>query len=135
LESPYDALQFRADRPPGQVLFHLTYGPPNSSTIFYFHGSPSSRLEWNLFASEGLAEKLNIRVIAPDRPGLGLSDFQPGPRIGDWPADVIALADDLGVARFAVLGYSGGGPYAASCALKIPERLTRVGIVKRNGSI
>jgi pimeloyl-ACP methyl ester carboxylesterase len=48
---------------------------------------------------------------------------------------VIALADDLGVARFAVLGYSGGGPYAASCALKIPERLTRVGIVKRNGSI
>jgi pimeloyl-ACP methyl ester carboxylesterase len=135
LESPYDALQFRADRPPGQVLFHLTHGPPNSSTIFYFHGSPSSRLEWNLFASEGLAEKLNIRVIAPDRPGLGLSDFQPGRRIGDWPADVIALADDLGVARFAVLGYSGGGPYAASCALKIPERLTRVGIVKRNGSI
>jgi pimeloyl-ACP methyl ester carboxylesterase len=42
---------------------------------------------------------------------------------------VIALADHLGLARFSVLGYSGGGPYAAACALKIPERLTRVGIV------
>jgi pimeloyl-ACP methyl ester carboxylesterase len=117
----------------GRFLGYDEHGPPNGSTIFYFHGSPSTRLEWNLFASEGLAEKLNMRVIAPDRPGLGRSDFQPGRRIGDWPADVIALADHLGLTRFAILGYSGGGPYAAACALKIPERLTRVGIVSGTG--
>jgi len=72
-------------------------------------------------------------VIVPDRPGLGRSDFQPGRRIGDWPADVIVLANHLGLTRFAVLGYSGGGPYAAACALKISERLTRVGIVSGTG--
>jgi len=88
-----------------------------------------TRLEWRLFGSDALANKLNIRVIAPDRPGLGRSEFQPGRRIGDWPDDVLALADQLKLARFAILGYSGGGPYAAACALKIPERLTRVGIV------
>ncbi len=117
----------------GRLLGYDEHGPPNGPPVFYFHGSPSTRLEWNLFASVGMAERLKLRVIAPDRPGLGRSDFQAGRRIGDWPADVIALADHLGLTRFAVLGYSGGGPYAAACALKIPERLRRVGIVSGTG--
>jgi pimeloyl-ACP methyl ester carboxylesterase len=82
-----------------------------------------------LFCNERLEKRLTIRVIAPDRPGLGRSDFQPGRRIADWPADVIALADRLELPSFGILAYSGGGPYAAACALKIPERLTRVVIV------
>jgi pimeloyl-ACP methyl ester carboxylesterase len=115
--------------PSGRKLAYDEYGPPHGAPILYFHGSPSSRLEWGLFGSEELAKTLNIRVIVPDRPGLGRSEFQPGRRIGDWPADVVALADQLTLGRFAVLGYSGGGPYATACALKIPDRLTRVGIV------
>jgi pimeloyl-ACP methyl ester carboxylesterase len=115
--------------PGGRLLGYDEHGTPDGAPIFYFHGSPSTRLEWRLFGSEALANKLNIRVIATDRPGLGRSEFQPGRRIGDWPADVVALADQLKLPRFAVLGYSGGGPYAAACALKITERLTRVGIV------
>jgi pimeloyl-ACP methyl ester carboxylesterase len=115
--------------PGGRLLGYDEYGAPDGTPLFYFHGSPSTRLEWRLFGSEALASKLNIRVIAPDRPGLGRSEFQRGRRIGDWPADVLALADHLKLARFAVLGYSAGGPYASACALKIPERLTRVGIV------
>jgi pimeloyl-ACP methyl ester carboxylesterase len=50
--------------------------------------------------------------IAPDRPGLGLSDLKRGRKILDWPADVIELADALQIARFAVVGISGGGPYS-----------------------
>ena len=115
--------------PGGRLLAYHEYGGADGAPIFYFHGSPSSSLEWDLFAGEELVNSLNIRVIVPDRPGLGRSEFQSGRRIGDWPADVVALADQLALARFAVLGYSGGGPYAAACALKIPERLTRVGIV------
>jgi pimeloyl-ACP methyl ester carboxylesterase len=115
--------------PGGRLLGYDEYGAADGTPIFYFHGSPSTRLEWRLFGSDVVAHRLNIRVIVPDRPGLGRSQFQPGRRIGDWPADVIALADQLKLARFAVLGYSGGGPYAAACALKIPVRLTRVGIV------
>ena len=115
--------------PGGRMFAYDEYGAPDGLPVFYFHGSPSSRLEWDLFGGETLANRLNIRVIVPDRPGLGRSAFQPGRQIGDWPHDVVELANQLTLARFVVLGYSGGGPYAAACALKIPERLTRVGIV------
>jgi pimeloyl-ACP methyl ester carboxylesterase len=72
---------------------------------------------------------LGIRIIAPDRPGFGLSDFQENRTLLDWPDDVLVLADHLGIKRFAIIGVSGGGPYAAVCAYRIPKnRLTRVGI-------
>jgi pimeloyl-ACP methyl ester carboxylesterase len=47
----------------------------------------------------------------------------------DWPADVCELADHLGLEHFAAMGVSGGGPYAAVCAYRIPNRLTNVAIV------
>lgn len=113
----------------GRLLGFNEYGPANGQPLFYFHGSPSARIEFMVFGSETLLQSLNIRLIAIDRPGCGLSDFQPGRRILDWPQDVVALADYLHIDRFAVLGYSGGGPYAAVCALAIPERIKNVGIV------
>jgi len=60
---------------------------------------------------------------------MGGSDFQPGRAFTDWPADVISLAEALGLDRFAVLGNSGGGLYVAVCAAKIPERLRAAVIV------
>jgi pimeloyl-ACP methyl ester carboxylesterase len=76
-----------------------------------------------------------VRIIAADRPGCGLSDFQPNRRIVDWPNDVIDLVDALGVDRFAIVGVSGGGPYALACAWKIPQRLTAAGVVCGLGPI
>jgi pimeloyl-ACP methyl ester carboxylesterase len=64
-----------------------------------------------------------------DRPGHGLSDFQPERRLVDWPGDVVALADHLGIDSFAVSGWSFGGPYAMTCARLIPERLTSVALI------
>jgi len=75
------------------------------------------------------AKELGIRIIAMDRPGFGLSEFQKNRTLLDWPEDVVELADQLGIKKFAVMGVSGGGPYAAACAYRIPERLTKVGIV------
>jgi pimeloyl-ACP methyl ester carboxylesterase len=49
--------------------------------------------------------------------------------MGEWPQDVIELADAFDIPKFVAVGASGGGPYAASCALKIPERLIAVGIL------
>ena len=60
---------------------------------------------------------------------MGLSDFQPGRSFIDWPDDVVEAAAALGLDRFAVLGISGGGPYAAACAWKLADRLTGAGIV------
>ena len=53
--------------------------------------------------------------------------------MSDWPTDVVATADVLSIDHFAVLAFSGGGPYALASALAIPERLTSVGIVSGNG--
>ena len=70
-----------------------------------------------------------MRLIAPDRPGVGLSGLQPNRTLLDWPRDVESLADALGIERFAVLGWSLGAPHALACAYGIPERVTRTATV------
>jgi pimeloyl-ACP methyl ester carboxylesterase len=113
----------------GRSLGYAEYGAPEGKPVFYFHGFLGSRLDWPLSDSDDSATELNARIIAVDRPGMGLSDFKHSRRILDWPDDVIELADTLQFNRFAVLGISGGGPYAAACAFKIPQRLTAITIV------
>jgi pimeloyl-ACP methyl ester carboxylesterase len=113
----------------GRMLAFKEYGAPDGRPVFYFHGHPGSRLDWALFDQSDAATELNARIIAVERPGHGLSDFKRGREILDWPDDVIALADALGIDRFAVLGISGGGPYAAACAFKIPDRVTTTAII------
>jgi pimeloyl-ACP methyl ester carboxylesterase len=111
----------------GRRLAYDVYGLAAGRPILYCHGFPGSRREAELTAAA--ATHLGIRVIAPDRPGVGLSDFQPNRTLLDWPADVSALTDALGLQRFAVLGVSGGAPYALACAAALGSRLTSVGLV------
>src|SRR5690242_15693615 len=106
----------------GYVLGYAEYGDPQGKPIFYFHGWPSSRFQAKVL--DAIARKLNIRIFSVDRPGYGLSDFQPNRTLLDWPGTVTELGDKLGLNKFAVMGVSGGGPYAVVCAYKIPERLT-----------
>jgi pimeloyl-ACP methyl ester carboxylesterase len=113
----------------GRRLGYDDHGAPDGIPLFYFHGSPSSRLEWVLFGPEERLQRHGLRLVAVDRPGMGLSDFQPDRRMIDWPADVRVLADHLGWERFGVLGYSGGSAYAAACAWAMPERLTAAAMV------
>ena len=115
--------------PDGRRLGYDEHGSPDGKPIFYFHGSPSSRVEFSLFGDDALLRSLNVRLIAVDRPGMGLSDFQPDRRLLDFPNDLLALADHLNIERFAVLAYSLGGIHGLACARAIPERLTKVGIV------
>jgi pimeloyl-ACP methyl ester carboxylesterase len=117
----------------GRDLGYGETGDPGGKPIFYFHGFPGSRLEIELLASFLLEAK--IRVIAPERPGYGWSDFKKERTIGQWPEDVVELADALGLERFAVLGMSGGGPYALACARKISHRLTSAFIVGGMGPV
>lgn len=112
----------------GRRLGYAEYGNSHGAPIFYFHGGGvGTRLLARPLAP--VAASLKCRIIAPDRPGIGLSDFQPGRTLLDWPDDVCQLADALGVQRFAVFSESGGSPYAAICAYKIAERLTAASIV------
>jgi pimeloyl-ACP methyl ester carboxylesterase len=93
--------------------------------IFWHHGTP------NLGAPpEPLlpaATQLGIRWVSYDRPGYGGSAPRPGRNIASGATDVAGIADALGIGRFAVMGYSGGGTYALACAALLPQRV--VGVV------
>ena len=112
----------------GRTLAYAEYGTPHGAPVIYCHGSPSSRVECELSLHTTAAD-LGLRVIAPDRPGMGGSDFQAGRRIIDWPSDVLELAVALGLDRFTVLGSSGGSAYAAACGALIPERVRAIGLI------
>ena len=111
--------------PEGRKLAYSEFGEPEGYPVFYFHAAPSSRLE-PLFLGDELFSQFGLHVICPDRPGIGLSDFQPGRGFSDWPKDIVFLADALGLEKFSVLGISGGSGYAAVCAARIPEKLSKV---------
>lgn len=117
----------------GRTLGFAVYGDPDGKPGLYLHGFPGTRLEARI--ADAAAARLGIRIIAPDRPGFGLSDFKPGRTIADWTDDLLDAADALGIDRFSVIGLSGGGPYAAACALRIPHRLTSVAIVSSMGPV
>jgi pimeloyl-ACP methyl ester carboxylesterase len=93
------------------------------------HGTPSCHLEATAFGVDQAAVRLGLRLIVVDRPGMSDSTFQRDRRVLDWPADVTLVADQLSLQRFAVLGYSGGGPYAAATARALPERVRVLGLV------
>jgi pimeloyl-ACP methyl ester carboxylesterase len=110
----------------GRSLTYATWGDPHGKPVLLFHGSPSSRL---FRPSVSVTASCGVRLITVDRPGYGRSDFQAGRRLLDWPDDVAALADAMGLDSFAVVGHSSGGPYALACATMMASRISGVGLV------
>lgn len=111
----------------GRNLGYIEYGDPKGKPVFFFHGWPGSRFAGK--EADEAGKKLGVRIISTDRPGIGLSDFKKGRRLLDWPDDIVELADHLKIKKFSLMGVSGGGPYVAVCAYKIPERIIKAGIV------
>ena len=111
----------------GRTLAYAEYGVPGGRPVFFFHGGNDSRLAGALL--DEAAARLGVRLIAPDRPGYGRSDFQLDRRFLDWPVDMAQLADALAIERFDIVGHSGGGPHAAAVAVAMPERLTGAALV------
>lgn len=111
----------------GRRLGFAEHGRPDGKPCFYFHGHPGSRLEAEV--AHEAAARAGVRVVALDRPGYGLSDFEQGRTILSWSRDIEAVADLFGLERFAVLGASGGGPYALACGYVLRERVSRVGLI------
>ncbi|MFG3344295.1 alpha/beta fold hydrolase [Streptomyces sp. NPDC048018] len=109
----------------GRTLAVEEWGTPSGVPVVYLHGSPMSRLARH--PDERLFHDLGIRLITYDRPGFGRSSPAPGRRVVDAADDVVAVADALGLERFAVFGVSGGGPHALACAARRPDRITRAG--------
>lgn len=111
----------------GRTLGYATVGDPDGREVLYFHGGMSSRLDV-AFADKQLVD-LNVKIIAPDRPGIGLSDRQIGRKLCDWAADTRELLVDLDLRNIPLLGWSLGAPYALACAALLSDKLSRVGTV------
>jgi pimeloyl-ACP methyl ester carboxylesterase len=119
--------------PDGRTLGFAEYGPTEGPVLVYCHGYPGSRLEAAFLPAH--AAQAQVRVLSLDRPGYGRSSFQEQRSFLDWPHDLVALMDHLGIDRFAIVGVSGGAPYALACARQIPDRLLSCGIVSGIGPL
>jgi pimeloyl-ACP methyl ester carboxylesterase len=81
------------------------------------------------------ARDRGIRLIAPERPGYGLSDYRRSETLAQIAEDLSAVADDYGFGRFAVIGVSGGGPYAVAAAAAMPDRISLLALVAPIGEV
>lgn len=111
--------------PDGRRLGYTIIGV--GSPVFYFHGTASSRLEALLL--KRLAETAPLQLISVDRPGYGLSTYNPRRNLLDFNGDLNCLADHLGLDKFAVLGWSGGGVFALSYITNNSKRVTKAVLV------
>jgi pimeloyl-ACP methyl ester carboxylesterase len=105
----------------GRILRTRDSGTADGQLVVVFHDGLGSRLVADPVAA--VATHAGLRLVSYDRPGFGGSTAQPGRRVADAAADVTAIADRLGVDRFAVWGTSGGGPFALACAALLPDRV------------
>ncbi|GAA1855658.1 alpha/beta hydrolase [Pseudonocardia ailaonensis] len=117
----------------GRRVAYEEYGDPTGHTVFVFHGTPDSRIGKGYL--DPLGRERNLRIVSPDRPGIGRSDPRPDRTVASYAGEVLGLADALGAERFAVLGYSGGGPYAMACATGCGPRLTAAATMAGAGPV
>ena len=129
-QRPHEQVLRLADR---RLLGYTEYGDPEGEPVLYFHGWPGSRLE--AAAWDAPAKAAQVRLVALERPGYGLSDFHPGHTIAGWTDDVAEAATLLGIEQFSVVGYSGGGPYALACGARLAGRVCRVACVSSPSEI
>jgi pimeloyl-ACP methyl ester carboxylesterase len=92
--------------------------------LFWHHGSPQTGAPLEPLVSA--ADQRAMRLLSYGRPSYGGSSPRPGRDVASAAADVARIADALGIARFAVMGASGGGPHALACAALLPDRVTGV---------
>jgi pimeloyl-ACP methyl ester carboxylesterase len=109
----------------GRTLAYAEWGDPDGLPVVFHHGTPGTRLDRH--PDDAVYD--GFRVLAADRPGYGRSDRDPGRTVASVAKDTAALADELGLERFVVLGVSGGGPHALACAALLPGRVARAAIV------
>ena len=112
--------------PDGRILHAYDTGPDAASTVtlVWHHGSPQTGAPLDPVLAAALER--GIRLVSYGRPSYGGSTPKPGRDVGSAADDVAAVADALGIERFAVMGASGGGPHALACAALLPDRVRGV---------
>ena len=118
---------FKVDLSDGRTVEVASYGDEDGIPIFAFHGTPVSNSGWAMVDESARAR--GVHVLAPNRPGIGGSDPHPMPLVASYVDDVTALADRLDLTQFAIVGHSGGGPFALACGALLPDRVRVVATI------
>jgi pimeloyl-ACP methyl ester carboxylesterase len=114
--------------PDGRVVEYWEGGDPDGRGVVLHDGTPVTRV----FGRQGhdAALEHGVRLVSVNRPGYGGSSLPPGtPSLLRTGRDTAELARLLGMAEYAVLGASGGGPFAVATAVADPEGVRGVGVV------
>lgn len=117
-----DKTDLRIKLKDGRTLGYAEYGDPAGIPVFYFHGGMSSRYDI-AFGDKRFRER-GVKLIAPDRPGIGNSSSKKGRSLFDWADDVGQLAESLSIDSARLFGWSAAGPYVLICLHKMPELFT-----------
>lgn len=112
----------------GQRLGFCEFGSPGGRPVIWMHGTPGARRQLAPLA-KAHAAATGVRIIGLDRPGVGASSPRRYDAVVDFADDVERVADRLDLDRFAVVGLSGGGPYALACAHRLGDRVAGVGVL------
>jgi len=115
----------RVERDDGRVVRTMEAGALDGTPILVFHPTPSSRLFVRQHADAAL--RTGVRLIGFSRPGSGGSTMA-APALRVVAEDAALVADAAGLETFAVLGFSGGTPFAAATAALFPDRVRAVGL-------
>lgn len=119
--------EIRLNLPHIELAAHL-YGPEDGQPVLALHG-------WldNAMSFARLAPRLpGLRIVALDLAGHGHSGHRAagaGYQLWDYAQDVLAVADQLGWSRFALLGHSLGAIVATLLAGALPERIERLALI------
>ena len=117
----------------GRRIGCAEYGDPKGLPVLALHGTPGSRLMFAL--THEAARERGVRLIAPERPGYGLSDTRQVANLAQAAADIVAVADAYGLGRFGLVGVSGGGPFAVAAAAANLDRVVLLALAGPVGPI
>lgn len=112
-----------SDPQTGRVISFSEVGDPEGSVIFCCVGMGLTRFITAFY--DELASTLKLRLVTPDRPGIGGSESHMDgldTPLG-WPDDVRAICQHLNITKFSILAHSAGAIYALATALRMPQHI------------
>jgi pimeloyl-ACP methyl ester carboxylesterase len=115
----------------GRQLEVREYGDDAGHPVFFFHGLIGSHNQAAYIADQ--AREHGLRIIAPNRPGVGASEFIERNSPVEAVDDIEDVATALGLFEFSVIGISGGTPYALATLLRLGRRIRTVTVISGMG--
>jgi pimeloyl-ACP methyl ester carboxylesterase len=112
----------------GRRIGFAEFGAPRGRTLIWLHGTPGARRQIP-HEARAFAVAHGVRLVGIDRPGIGSSSPHVYPQVRFFATDLDAVTNALGIDEMAIVGLSGGGPYALAAGVELGERVRAIGIL------